>query len=78
MMKVERGKRTVCELCDYQNITHKMKTNGATSLYYVLWWLVLSSKAGLTIAAEHQWSWWTLDSGLCDGVGHHTGVVAHI
>lgn len=32
----------------------------------------------LTITAEHEWGGWTLDSGLCDGVGHHTGVISNI
>lgn len=32
----------------------------------------------LTVTAEHEWGGWTLDSGLCDGVGHHTGVIANI
>jgi len=36
------------------------------------------SKADLTVTAEHQWSGRTLDPGLCDGVSHHTRVVADI
>lgn len=35
-------------------------------------------RTGLTITAEHQRSGRALDPGLCDGVGHHTSVIADI
>lgn len=38
----------------------------------------MKDSSGLTVTAQHEWSGRSLHSGLGDGVGHHTGVVAHI